>query len=299
MKKIIWFFLFIIIYVFAGPANVLAKSQTPAESYQNTPSSPLTKKLSPTSNSAQPKDFIQSVKKRIAEGRKSFTKQKKPSSRFMSQKETLILFQWLNEQQISLQWAGANITKKDFNSKEGFAPELLKKEIHFDTFANDRLFYLNFQQNIIQFPYILKWGLRASLGVAFNYDNDRKYFFPMSASGIWSLQIFKHQIIIPFFEMGFSTWNINSYLEEFTPLFPFWGVGASISLALFKNSLRYTLPDEYGIKDLGIILEFRRHSSPLKWLNPWFNSEKKEWLWPEEKRGYFFDSFHAGIYCRF
>ena len=276
--------------------GVSASAQSPfPENYQKTPSPPFTKKPILTPNPPKA-NFINSVKKRIADGRKKFKKRKKTPLHLKEQKEKLILFQWLNEQQISLQWAGTNISQKDF---VGFAPKLLKKEIHFDTFAYDRLFYLNFKQNIIQFPYILKWGLRASLAAAFNYDNEQKYFFPISISGVWSLQIFKYQALVPFFEMGFSTWNIDFYTEKFTYSFPFWSIGVSLSLALLKNSLRYTLPDEYGIKDIGIVMELRRHSSPLKWLNPWFDDSKKEWLWTEKNRGYFLTSFHAGIYCRF
>lgn len=308
MKKINWLFLCVTVLLFVGHIQALAQAPF-SDSYQDTSSSKTIKKNPPSSHSdklkkfrpysVKPKKFIKSVKKRIADGRKQFKKRKKTKSRLNTQEDKLILFQWLNEQQVSLQWAGSNIAKKDFDSPEGFAPALLKKEINFDTFANDRLFFLNFQQNIIQFPYVLKWGLRTNLGVAFNYDNEHKYFFPMSLSVILSLQIFKHQALIPFFEMGASTWNIGFYTEKFTHAFPFWSIGTSISLALLKNSLRYTLPDEYGIKDIGVIMELRRYSSPLKWLNPWFDDSEKEWPWTKENRGYFLTSFHVGIYCRF
>ena len=190
-------------------------------------------------------------------------------------KEKLILFQWLNEQHFSLQWAYGFFRQKH-------TPPLLKVNIN-DTFLNQALFFFNFQQNIIQFPYILKWGLKVSTGITRNYDNDKIYFYPLHLSAITSLQIFKYQLIVPFFEMGYSTWNID--FSEFSEAFPVWSLGASVSWALFKQSLSYTLPDEYGIQDAGISLEIRNHSSSLDM--------------PERDRGYFLRSIHVGIYFKF
>ena len=191
--------------------------------------------------------------------------------------EKLFLFQWVNEQQMSLQWAYAFL-----NQTDKFAPTLLQEKIN-ESFRNESLIYFNFHQNIIQFPYILKWGLKASAGVTRNYDVDSTYFIPISLSAMVSFQIFKNQVIVPFFEIGYSFWNVD--FSESSDFFPFWGVGADISLSVFKKSLRYTLPDEYGIKDIGLSLEFRSNSSPMDF--------------SEEKRGYFSRSLHVGVYCRF
>lgn len=205
-----------------------------------------------------------------------FKKKSKPST-LMKYAESLILFQWFNEQQLSLQWAYGFLKQKD-----KFAPALLKERLN-NTFGNDTIIYLNFHQNILQFPYILKWGLKASAGLTLNKDNKQTYFFPLSLSMIVHLQIFKNQFIVPFFEMGYSTWNIE--FSEFSDFFPVWHIGTDISFSLFKNSLRYTLPDEYGIQDIGVTLEVRNHSSPTNM--------------PKKKRGYFLHSLHTGIYFKF
>ena len=195
----------------------------------------------------------------------------------LQDRQKLILFQWVNEQQISLQWAYAFLKQT-----EKHAPDLLKEKID-DSFRNDILFYLNFHQNIIQFPYVLKWGLRASAGMTRNYSIGSTYFIPMSLSATISLQVFEKQIVVPFFEMGYSLWSVD--FSESSDFFPFWSVGADISFSIFKSSLRYTLSDEYGIEDIGVSLEVRNHSSPMDF--------------PDEKRGYFLHSLHAGIYCKF
>ncbi|MDE0118944.1 MAG: hypothetical protein OXM55_02920 [Bdellovibrionales bacterium] len=187
------------------------------------------------------------------------------------------LFKWLNEQNISLQWAYAFLEKEN-----KYAPKLLKEKIN-KNFKNDSLLYFNFYQNIFQLPYIFKWGLKASAGFTRNEDVASLSFFPLSLSVITHLQIFRHQFILPFFEMGYSIWNVD--YSDFSTLFPFWGAGALISFSLFKPSLQYTLLDEYGIKDIGINLELRNNSSPMSFFT--------------KDRGYFFRSFHLGIYFHF
>ena len=187
------------------------------------------------------------------------------------------LFHWLNEQNISLQWAYAFLEPEN-----KYAPTLLKEKIN-ENFKNDTILYLNFYQNIFQFAYILKWGVKASAGFTRNEDVESLSFFPLSVSVISQLQIFRHQFIVPFFEMGYSMWNVD--FSDFSKLFPFWGVGALVSFSLLKPSLKHTLLDEYGIKDIGINVEMRNNSSPMSFFT--------------KDRGYFFRSFHLGIYFHF
>ena len=194
-----------------------------------------------------------------------------------SDKSRLALFRWLNEQNISFQWAYAILEKK-----QKYAPTLLKEKIN-ENFKNDTLLYLNFYQNVVQFPYVLKWGFKASAGFTRNEDIESLSFFPLSLSVITSLQLSKHQFIVPFFEMGYSIWTID--FSDFSQLFPFWGVGALISFSLFKPSLRHTMLDEYGIRDVGINMEFRNNSSPMEFF--------------EKDRGYFLRSIHLGVYFHF
>lgn len=202
---------------------------------------------------------------------------KKTKKLIMKEEENQwILFRWLNENQISGQWAHG------FLSEElKYIPSPLEEEIN-DSFKNDMFLYLNFHYNIMQFPYVLKWGAKASAGFTRNYDVESTYFIPMSLSIIFHLQIFNHQFLTPFFEIGYSTWNID-FSDEFSEFFPFWTVGGYLSLSIFKRSLQHTLKDEYGITDIGIVVDWRNSSSPFHF----------------EERAYFLRSLHAGIYFRF
>ena len=110
----------------------------------------------------------------------------------------------------------------------------------------------------------------------------RGAFFPLSASFIWSLQIFNYPTFTPFFEIGASVWNQGFY-NKWSSFFPYWGAGAFISFSLLKNSLRYTFPEEYKIQDMGILLEMRRYLTPAK----------------EDGIKSFLTTFHAGIYFHF
>lgn len=196
--------------------------------------------------------------------------------RMKTKESQWILFRWLDEQQISAQWAYGFL-----NEEQKYMPSPLAEDIN-SSFKKDMFLYLNFHYNLLQFPYVLKWGAKASTGFTRNYDVDSTYFIPLSLSIIFHLQIFKYQYITPFFELGYSTWNID-FSNDFSEFFPFWNVGAYISLSIFKRSLRHTMEDEYGITDIGIVIDWRSYSSPFHF----------------EERAYFLRSFHAGIYFRF
>ena len=279
MKKWPYLFFIAFFFLFSGQRQAFSISLP-----EDIPPPPTITKPSPVSSKMSQPHLNISSDTKTSPLKTRFKKKSKPSS-LMKYAESLlvkyaeshILFQWLNEQQLSFQWAYGFLKQKD-----KFAPVLLKERIN-NTFRNDTIIYLNFHQNILQFPYILKWGLKASAGLTLNKDNKQTYFFPLSLTMIVHLQIFKHQFIVPFFEMGYSTWNID--FSEFSDYFPVWHIGTTISLSLFKNSLRHTLPDEYGIQDIGIILEVRNHSSPTDL--------------PDEKRGYFLHSLHTGLYFKF
>ena len=158
---------------------------------------------------------------------------------------------------------------------------MLKEKIT-KNFKNESLLYLNFHRDIIRFPYVLDWGLRGSIGLARSYDLKSDYFFPLSLSGIVSLRVWKHQPVVPFVEGGFSSWNIN-ISSDFSDILPFWTVGAFVSLSLFKPSLRYTFANDYGVKDIGFVLEWRNHFSPFQ----------------KTERGPFLKTIHVGVYGHF
>ena len=248
-------------------------SSAPAESAESSPSFLPMKARSKNTKIQSPVPRVHKARK--SSSAKKALKPKKTSSSKTSQK--WILFEWLSENHISLEWAYAFL---DMADKELYAPALLKEKVT-KSFKNEALLYLNFHRNIIRFPYVLDGGLKASIGVARSYDLKSDYFFPLSLSAIVSLRIWKHQFIVPFLEGGFSSWNIN-VSGDFSDIFPFWTVGAFVSFSLFKPSLRYIFANDYGVQDIGFIGEWRNHLSPFK-----------------KERGAFLRTLHLGLYVHF
>ena len=252
-------------------------SAEPPESIEPSPSSlPLPAKVL-SKNTEEQNPALRANKTRKSSPVKKAIKPKKTSS--SKTKKAWVLFEWLSENHISLEWAYAFLDPAD---KDLYAPALLKEKIT-NSFKNEALLYFNFHRNIIRFPYVLDGGLKASIGLARSYDLKSDYFFPLSLSAIMSLRIWKHQFIVPFLEGGFSSWNIN-VSGDFSDIFPFWTVGAFVSLSLFKPSLRYIFANDYGVQDIGFIGEWRNHLSPFK---------------KEDKRGAFLRTLHLGLYVHF
>jgi len=202
--------------------------------------------------------------------------QKKTKFSTKEERYNWVLFQWLNEQHISFEWAYGFLTEN-----KSLLPKLLQENIN-DSFKNDVIFYANFHQDIFQFPYWIKWGLRASAGITRNGDLESLYFYPMSLSTIFSLQVLKHQFVIPFFEAGYSIWNVN--FEDFSEPSFFWTLGTHISLSLFKPSFKNILINDYGIIDTGFIVELKHLLSPLD---------------HKEEDGTFFQTLHIGLFFHF
>ena len=121
------------------------------------------------------------------------------------------------------------------------------------SFFKDSLIYFNWQKNLIQFPYIFKWGIKGHLGWNYN-EADAEPLINIALSSITTLQFMNPQFIVPFIEIGASTWNTD--FDHFSDISFFWGSGILLSMALLKPSLSYTLPDEYNLHDLGFLLQF-------------------------------------------
>ena len=277
VKKRNWSYPFIILFLFTEQTGAFSSPDVPLPNIPTSNSEVI--KPPPTDDHTKPQYFSPPssfANPKIVDTKKQKKLKTSSSSGLVKSKSSLVLFQWLNEPQFSSELAYIFLKQP-----KQYAPSLLAEKINQD-FLKTTLF-LNFHQNIMQFPYMLKWGIRASTGLTRNEDNESIYFFPLSLSIILSLQIFKDQFITPFFEIGYSAWNID--FSELSEAFPFWSVGTIISLSLFKHSLRYTLPEEYGIQDMGIILEVRNNTSPFDF--------------PDKTRGYFLHSLHAGIYLKF
>ena len=175
-------------------------------------------------------------------------------------------FKWPHQIGFSIQGAGTlSLTKEK-------APQLIQENIN-NSFLRNHLF-LNLQYYLFQFPSFFKWSLKASAGLTRNYDIQSTNFAPLSVGGALHINLINS--LIPFIEAGYSVWNID--FKKFSSHFFYWGTGLNISFSLFKPSLQYTLPDEYKVNDMGLILESR---------------------WSIYKDSHFIHTLHGGLYLRF
>ena len=173
---------------------------------------------------------------------------------------------WPHQIEFSVQGAGTlNLTKEK-------APALIQTNIN-KSFLRNHLF-LNLQYYLLQFPSFFKWSLKTSAGLTRNYDRQSTTFIPLSVGGALHINLINS--LIPFFEVGYSVWNID--FQKFSSGFFYWSVGLNISFSLFKPSLQYTLPDEYDINDMGFAIESR---------------------WSIYKSNQFINTLHGGLYLRF
>ena len=192
---------------------------------------------------------------------------KKPTQKIKdSTQSDMFYLKWPNQIEFSVQGAGT------LNITEQTAPELIQTNVNEDFLRNHQ--FLNLQYYFLQFPSFFKWSLKASAGWTRNYDNQSTEFIPLSIGGVFHLYLIDS--LVPFFEWGYSVWNIN--FDQFSSTFFYWGAGLNISFSLFKPSLRYTLPDEYTINDMGLNVESR---------------------WSTYKSNIFINTLHVGLYLRF
>ncbi len=234
----------------------------------------------PLGSEVQNTEFLRSEKKLSQEGSSSSAKKMREEMSYLSNEmpsptTDIPLFRWAMDQQISIEWGKGFLKEPDQR-----APSLINKEIN-DTFLKDALLFFNVQKNLLYFPYIFKWGARASLGLARNYDLEKTYFIPLSLSTVLTFQMIRQQFVFPFVEIGFSKWNIDFNSEEFSGWISYWSVGALISFSILKPSLSYTLLDEYKLNDWGLIVEFKSHYDA------------------ENNRKYFLRTLHIGSYFNF
>ena len=200
---------------------------------------------------------------------------KKKTSDFDDLSQKWNLFQWLYLMEVSIQWSYAV-----FNENSNFIHDDLKEHVEMDKFLKKALFFSHFHIDLIQFPYVLSWGLKLGAGLSRNYDIRSYYFIPLSFSLIYHIRAIKE--LLPFVELGFSSWNID-FSNVFSEFYFFWSVGGKISFSLFKKSLRYTMPSDYGIYDIGMITELRFHSGKQ------YQGETQNFL----------KTFHVGLYLTF
>ena len=173
---------------------------------------------------------------------------------------------WPHQIEFSIQGAGTlNLAKEK-------APELIQENIN-KSFLRNHLF-LSLQYYLLQFPSFFKWSVKASAGLTRNYDIQSTKFAPLSVGAALHINLINP--FTPFFEVGYSTWNID--FKRFSHAFFYWSTGLNVSFSLFKPSLQYTLPDEYSVNDMGFTLESR---------------------WSIYKSNQFINTLHGGLYLRF
>ena len=158
---------------------------------------------------------------------------------------------WVNHSQLSFGWV--NDIFSDLHLLSPFIQSLNKNAQQ--AFLDGSFLYAHFQRDEFYFPYFWHWGWRASAGLAADYEKwgEEVYAIPVSVLGVISFQFFPYQTVIPFFTAGYTWWSEN--LSHFSDLMFQWGGGVKISFALLNRSLYHTLPDEYEISDMGLLLE--------------------------------------------
>ncbi len=118
-------------------------------------------------------------------------------------------------------------------------------------FFNRKFAQLHYQHNVVHFISTVKLGYEAQTGITMQYNNASPLIIPISFGLIYSISNVYLPYIVPFISGGYSIWNIQ--LSEWSKPMAYWSTGVKISFGLFKSSLNYTLPDEYGLQDMGAI----------------------------------------------
>ncbi len=176
---------------------------------------------------------------------------------FHSPQPRFQLFQIINENNISFEWTKMTVQS---DSQVIQIAQGIKKS----SFFNRQLVQLNFYKNWLQIFRVFKWGFQAGAGTTVYYNNQKSFFIPMYVGSVLSLQITQKPFIIPFISAGYSMWSIG--FHTLSSVLSHWSAGALISFAIMKSSLGYTLLDEYGIHDMGIIVRTSSCYSVKDWL---------------------------------
>ena len=150
------------------------------------------------------------------------------------------------ENQLSFGWGKLNLESPSELSK-------ITKNIQASELANRQMLELDFQQNWLNIFHILKWGFQASISIPLYKSQTKTFVMPLQLSSILSLQLTHQPRILPFISAGCAVWNIN--WNAFSSYLAFWSLGTKISFALIKPALNYTLLDDYGIDDIGILIQ--------------------------------------------
>ncbi len=173
------------------------------------------------------------------------------------------LFQWRKEEFRSLffEWGTlidpTNLASSPPSQKEDRSP----------FFPKDSFWYFHVEQPTFLLPYFIKWGVRASVGMA-QKKKKNNHFFLFTLSHVWSVEFFQPQFVVPFVEVGASIWNRQSFMKSFSEIRPFFSLGATFSFSILKPSLNHTLRDEYNILDMGVIVQLRTMKTHKAWFYP-------------------------------
>ena len=163
------------------------------------------------------------------------------------------LFSWVLNSKLTFEWA------KTLGPKNYTTTMPIALQNQFDPKKLLGFFlHLHYQFDILKFPHFLKWGLRADAGVTRNYIVKKMLFFPLSFSVVSTVEFIDPQYIYPFIELGASSWwTWEKEDKQFSRMFLFWKAGVLLSFSIFSKSLRYSLPEDYGIRDLGIEISYK------------------------------------------
>ncbi len=171
------------------------------------------------------------------------------------------IFRSSSDYYLSFKWSQ---TEWSQTTNKSVQKDSLVSGIQNEFFNNRQIFSIHLCRNLFQFLEFLKGGAEVAGGLSIFYDDDEPIVFPIKAGGRISLNITQKPTIKPFISAGYALWGVGEGgggRENFSSLMAYWSAGLWLSFSLFKPSLRYTLVDEYGLKDLGITFKINSYYS--------------------------------------
>ena len=147
------------------------------------------------------------------------------------------------------------------------------------SFFNQHLVQLDFHRDWLNILNLFHWGFSVGAGMSFGGG---RVFTPLYTGSVLSLHLGTRPWAVPFVSSGYALWAME--WQQFSSLILEWNAGVNLSFAIFKPSLGYTLSDEYGIEDMGVVVKTTSYYSTKD-------------FWPEGDK--VFSSLHVGAYFRF
>ena len=154
-------------------------------------------------------------------------------------------FQLLHKpMQLSLEW------KQTSDTAAGPAFPITPS-VHNQAVFNRQFGMASFHKDLLQLLNWIRFGLDIGPGITIYHDNSsHPSLIFLKAGGQFNLVITQTPSVTPFIAGGY--WDTIHQWERTGFAGAYFSAGVKVSFALFKPSLYYILPDEYGLSDIGL-----------------------------------------------